>query len=53
MARNLVFGASRRPAVRCVSSLACLAFVFLLGAAFWSGAVWIGQALLQVSASGH
>jgi hypothetical protein len=32
--------------------LACLAFVALLGMAFWAGAVWIGQALLQVLALG-
>jgi hypothetical protein len=31
------------------SSLACLAFVALLGIAFWAGAVWIGQAILRIS----
>jgi hypothetical protein len=30
------------------SSLACLAFVALLGVAFWAGAVWIGQAVLRI-----
>jgi hypothetical protein len=42
-------GASRRRA-KGLSSLACLAFVALLGMAFWAGAVWIGEALLRLTA---
>jgi hypothetical protein len=51
MVRNLAFGAAR-PAGKCVSSLACLGFVIVLGLAFWAGAVWIAQAILQLSSSG-
>ena len=53
MDRNLVIDSAGRPAGRCVSSLACLAFVFLMGAAFWAGAAWIGEALLRIGSSGH
>jgi hypothetical protein len=28
--------------------MACLAFVIVLGSAFWAGAVWIGQVLLNL-----
>ena len=41
------FGGARhieRPA----RSIACLAFVALLGAAFWAGAVYIGQIFFAV-----
>jgi len=34
------------------SSLACLAFVVLLGAVFWAGAVYIAQFLLRVGGLG-
>ena len=47
MRRDLTVGAPARLAAgRCARSLACLAFVFLIGAAFWVGALWIGQALI-------
>jgi hypothetical protein len=49
MARNLAFGGGARPLGRSVRSLACLAFVALLGVAFWAGALWLGQVLLRVS----
>ena len=52
MARYLAYGGSARPVGRGVSSFACLAFVALLGMAFWAGALWIGQILLRISASG-
>jgi hypothetical protein len=52
MGRNLAFMGAARPASRSVSSLACLAFVVLLGLAFWAGAVWIGQFLLRLSSTG-
>ena len=51
MARKLTYGAAR-PTAKGASSLACLAFVALLGVAFWAGAVWIGQALLRVTGFG-
>ena len=46
MRRDLAWDASR-PVRRGASSIACLAFVVLLAAAFWAGAVWIGQALMR------
>jgi len=51
MGRHLAFGGAARPLGRSVSSLACLAFVVLLGLAFWTGAVWLGQALLRALGS--
>ena len=51
MARQPTYGAAR-PTAKGVSSLACLAFVALLGVAFWAGAVWIGQALLRITGLG-
>ena len=35
---------------RGASSIACLAFVAVLGTAFWAGAVWLGELLMQVLA---
>jgi hypothetical protein len=52
MGRHLAFGGVPRSVGRSVSSLACLAFVLLLALAFWAGALWIGQILLRISASG-
>ena len=52
MARHLAFGGAGRSGAHGVSSLACLAFVLLLGAAFWAGAVWIGQLLLRLGVWG-
>ena len=50
MRRNLAFGGAARPGIgRSVSSVACLAFVAILAVAFWSGAVWLAQALLRIS----
>lgn len=49
MGRNLAFTGVARSANRSLSSVACLAFVALLGLAFWTGAVWIGQFVLRVS----
>jgi len=57
MARHLAFGGVARPAVsrpvvgRGVSSVACLAFVIILGLAFWAGAAWLGQILLRMGAT--
>ena len=52
MARYLAFGGPARPMGRSVSSMACLAFVALLGVAFWAGAVWLGQVILRITAVG-
>jgi hypothetical protein len=52
MSRRLVFGGATRSMGRSVSSMACLAFVVFLALAFWAGAVWIAQFLMQVSAAG-
>ena len=52
MARHLAFGGAVRPIGRGASSLACLAFVVLLGAAFWAGAVYIAQFVLRLGGLG-
>ena len=51
LARHLTYGAAR-PTAKSVSSLACLAFVALLGVAFWAGVMWIGQLILRVTGFG-
>jgi hypothetical protein len=52
MRRNLAFGGSARPVGRTLSSIACLVFVVALAIAFWAGALWIGNFLMQVSSGG-
>ena len=53
MGRHLAYGGMSRPMMaRSATSVACLAFVAILGSAFWAGAVWIGEALLRLGASG-
>jgi len=50
MRRNLAFGGMARPELtRSLSSVACLAFVAVLGVAFWAGALWIAQILVRMS----
>lgn len=34
-------------------SVACIAFVAVLGVAFWSGAVWIGETLVRLSTGAY
>ena len=34
------------------SSIACLAFVAVMATAFWAGAVWIGNVVLQILSAG-
>lgn len=51
MRRNLAFGV-RSAANRSVSSVACLAFVGLVGAAFWAGVVYIAQGLMHMAQHG-
>jgi hypothetical protein len=53
MRRHLAVGGATRPELnRSVSSVACLAFVALLGLAFWAGAVWLAQVLVRLSQTG-
>jgi hypothetical protein len=53
MARNLAFGGAARPLGRNASSVACLAFVALLGIAFWAGALWIGEFIFGLISSAY
>ena len=48
MSHNIAIGGLRRPARRSTSSIACLAFVVMLGLAFWAGVLGIGQFLLRI-----
>jgi hypothetical protein len=41
-----------RQVERPVRSIACLAFVAVLAAAFWAGAVWIAEAFLKIPGPG-
>lgn len=52
MRRDLAFRGVARQAWRPASAIACLAFVALLAAAFWAGAVWIAQTFLHLNALG-
>ena len=47
MRRELAFFGGARQIERPVRSIFCLAFVALLAAAFWTGAVWIGEMVLS------
>jgi len=54
MRRNLAYGGIARPELsRGVSSVACLAFVAVLGVAFWAGAIWIAELLVRLSQTGY
>ncbi len=50
MPRPVAFGGASRGAARGLTSIACLAFVAVLAIAFWSGALWIGNTLIQMLA---
>ena len=51
MRRDLAFGGPARPVTgRCTRSIACLAFVAVLAAAFWIGALIIGHILMRIAA---
>jgi hypothetical protein len=52
MSRNAILAGMDRNQSKSVSSIACLAFVAVLATAFWAGALWIGNLLLQVLAAG-
>lgn len=49
MARDLAFTGVARQAERPARSIACLAFVGVLGAAFWAGVVVIAQTIMRSS----
>jgi hypothetical protein len=53
MRRDLAFPGAARQMERPVRSIACLAFVAVLGAAFWAGAVWIGETFLRLYGQGY
>ena len=52
MRRDLVFRGAARQAWRPASSIACLAFVAFLAAAFWAGAAWIAEIYLRTPGPG-
>ena len=52
MRRDLALSGAARQAERPVRSVACLAFVALLGAAFWAGAAWIVESFIRMAGSG-
>ena len=52
MRRELAPLGVARQMERPVRSIACLAFVAALGAAFWAGAVWIADAILRTPGIG-
>ena len=54
MRRNLaLLNAGRHEHHDHARPVTCLAFVILLSAAFWTGAVWIAEFLLRVSRLGY
>ena len=48
MPRPVAFGGASRGAARGLTSIACLAFVGMLAIAFWAGALWIGNTIIQL-----
>jgi hypothetical protein len=52
MRRDLAFMGAARHVQRPARSIACLAFVAALGAAFWAGAAWIAEAILRTPGIG-
>lgn len=51
MPRPVAFGGASRGAARGLTSIACIAFVVVLAVAFWAGALWIGNTLIQMFAN--
>jgi len=47
MARAIALGGVARQVERPARCIACLAFVGLMGAAFWAGVVWLGEIVLR------
>ena len=52
MRRDFAFTGVARQAERPVRSVACLAFVAVLGAAFWAGAAWIAETFVRLAGGG-
>jgi len=52
MRRDLAFMGAARQVERPARSIACLAFVAVLAAAFWAGAIWIADAFLRIPGPG-
>lgn len=45
-------GGATRSTGKGLGSIACLAFVAILAAAFWAGALWIGEILIRIVTAG-
>lgn len=43
-------GGTTRRSGKSLGSIACLAFVAVLAAAFWAGALWIAEMLIRMAA---
>lgn len=52
MRRDLAFMGVARQVERPARCIACLAFVAVLAAAFWAGAVWIAEAFMRIPGPG-
>lgn len=52
MLRNPVLGGVARETAQGAKPVACLAFVAILALAFWAGALWIGNTILQLLSAG-
>lgn len=52
MRRDLAFGGAARQIERPARSIACLAFVGILGLAFWAGAAWLFQTIFHLYGQG-
>ena len=52
MRRDFAFMGAARQVERPARSIACLAFVAVLGMAFWAGAVWIAESFLRMPGPG-
>jgi len=53
MRRDLAVSGVARQMELPARSIACLAFVAVLGSAFWAGAVWIGETFLRMYGQGY
>ncbi len=49
MRRDLAFSGVARQAERPARSIACLAFVGVLGAAFWVAVAWLAETIMRSS----
>ena len=52
MRRDLAFSGAARQAERPVRCIACLAFVGVMGVAFWAGAAYIAENFLRMIGTG-